>query len=88
VWHGGRHGEPELLASCYRRCLDLAREHSVASIAFPAISTGVYGYPRNAAAQIAVRTVRENAESSEVSLGQFVCFDQETLDIYSRILGR
>ncbi len=88
VWNGGSHGEPELLASCYRRCLELAHEHSVASIAFPAISTGVYGYPRNAAAQIAVRTVRENAESSGVSLVQFMCFDQETLDIYSRLLAR
>jgi O-acetyl-ADP-ribose deacetylase (regulator of RNase III) len=87
VWHGGSHGEPELLASCYRRCLELAHEHGVASIAFPAISTGVYGYPREAAAQIAVRTVQESAESSGLSLVQFVCFGQETLEIYSQLLA-
>ncbi len=86
VWRGGSHGEPELLASCYRRCLELAREYNAASIAFPAISTGVYGYPRNAAAQIAVRTVRESAESSGVSLVHFVCFDASTLAIYSGLL--
>lgn len=58
VWHGGGHGEPDLLASCYRRCLDLAREHAIRSIAFPAISAGVYGYPAEAAARVAVETLR------------------------------
>jgi len=58
VWRGGRDGEPMLLEACYRECLRLAREHGVASIAFPAISAGVYGYPPEAAAGIAVRTVR------------------------------
>jgi O-acetyl-ADP-ribose deacetylase len=55
VWHGGENGEPELLASCYRESFRLAREHSVRSIAFPAISCGVYGYPWNEAAEIAVQ---------------------------------
>lgn len=59
VWHGGQRGEPALLEACYRECLRLAREHGVASIAFPAISAGVYGYPADAAAAIAVRTIRE-----------------------------
>ncbi|MDR6937100.1 O-acetyl-ADP-ribose deacetylase [Luteibacter sp. 3190] len=58
VWHGGQRGEPALLEACYRECLRLAREHGVASIAFPAISAGVYGYPADAAAAIAVRTIR------------------------------
>jgi len=86
VWHGGKRGEDTLLASCYRRCLELARDHSASSIAFPAISTGVYGYPKEAAAGIAVRTVRENVDASGVSLVEFVCFDAETLKVYSRLL--
>src|SRR5271157_669365 len=60
VWHGGRNGEPELLASCYRNCFALAREHGLRRIAFPAISCGVYGYPIDEAVEIAVReTVAE-----------------------------
>jgi O-acetyl-ADP-ribose deacetylase (regulator of RNase III) len=55
VWHGGGHGEPELLAACYRNSLALAAEHGLTGIAFPAISCGVYGYPKDAAAAIAVR---------------------------------
>ena len=58
VWNGGSHGEDELLAGCYRRALELAREHQARSIAFPAISTGVYGFPPDRAARIAVDTVK------------------------------
>jgi O-acetyl-ADP-ribose deacetylase (regulator of RNase III) len=58
VWHGGRRGEPEVLASCYRRSLEVAEELGAATVAFPAISTGVYGYPSDAAARVAVASVR------------------------------
>lgn len=61
VWHGGDRGEPERLASCYRRSLEVAAAHGIASLAFPAISTGVYAYPKEAAARIAVATVRAYA---------------------------
>jgi len=59
VWHGGERGEPELLASCYRRCLELAHAHALARVAFPSISTGVYGYPIDDAAAVAVREVMQ-----------------------------
>ena len=86
VWNGGNHREADLLAGCYRRCLELAREHSVKSIAFPAISTGIYGFPPEPAARIAIQTVRENIEKSGVEEVQFVCFGAETRDIYDRLL--
>ncbi len=74
VWHGGANGEPELLASCYRRSLEVARDAGARSIAFPAISTGIFGYPPDAAAAIAVATVREHAGDMLVRL---VAFDEE-----------
>jgi O-acetyl-ADP-ribose deacetylase (regulator of RNase III) len=86
VWHGGNHNEDALLAGCYRRCLELAREHRAASIAFPAISTGVYSFPPDRAAEIALRTVREQVAASGVSLVQFVCFNRDTLAIYNNLL--
>jgi O-acetyl-ADP-ribose deacetylase (regulator of RNase III) len=85
VWHGGRRGEPELLASCYRRSLAVADELGAASIAFPAISTGVYGYPADAAAQVAVDTVR--TASTAVELVQLVAFDATTFDRYAQLIG-
>ena len=66
VWRGGAHGEPELLASCYRRSLELARGEALRTIAFPAISCGVYGYPIDAAAEIAVREVRAFLDAHEL----------------------
>jgi O-acetyl-ADP-ribose deacetylase len=87
VWNGGNHGEDELLAGCYRRALELAREHDVRSIAFPAISTGIYGFPAERAAGIAVNTVRTHVEASGVELVNFVCFDGRTLAIYQQLLG-
>lgn len=86
VWRGGNHNEDEMLASCYRRSLELAREHKVRSLAFPAISTGIYGFPPRRAAEIALRTVREHVDASGVERVHFVCFNDETLDIYERLL--
>ena len=86
-WHGGSHGEEALLASCYRRCLELAAEHEARSIAFPAISTGIYRFPRERAAEIAVGTVRGEARTT-VERVVFCCFDEETAGIYQRLLDR
>jgi O-acetyl-ADP-ribose deacetylase (regulator of RNase III) len=84
VWEGGDRGEPELLASCYRRCLELADELGARSIAFPAISTGVYGFPKPAAARIAVGTILSTP--SDVELVRLVAFDDETLPLYRAAL--
>jgi O-acetyl-ADP-ribose deacetylase len=84
VWHGGDRGEPELLASCYRRSLEVARDAGARSIAFPAISTGIFGYPKRAAAEIAVKTLRDHAAGLAV---QLVAFDDETLEIYRELLA-
>jgi O-acetyl-ADP-ribose deacetylase len=80
VWRGGYAGEPELLASCYRRSLEVADELGARSIAFPAISTGVYGYPAEAAATIAVDTIR--SATTSVELVRLVAFDDRTLALY------
>ena len=84
VWRGGTHGEPEQLSSCYRQSLARADEVEAATVAFPAISTGVYGYPIKAAAAIAIDTVRTTA--TDVSEVTFVAFNQETLDAYADLL--
>ena len=80
VWHGGDRGEPELLASAYRRSLAVADEIGARSVAFPAISTGIYGYPLDAATAIAVRSCRDAEAIVEVI--RFVCFDDRTLAAY------
>jgi O-acetyl-ADP-ribose deacetylase (regulator of RNase III) len=85
VWRGGGHGEPALLGACYRNSLALAEHRRLDSIAFPAISTGVYGYPARAAAEIAVDAVRGHA-GDRPSLVRFVCFDAGMLEIYRQLL--
>ena len=86
VWRGGQAGEPGLLASCYRRCLAVADDLGAFSVAFPAISTGVYGYPRAAAAEVAVGVL--SAASTKVELARLVAFDNETRQLYGETLSR
>lgn len=87
VWHGGARGEPELLASCYRRSLEVAAKNGVRSIAFPCISTGVYDYPADQAARIAVDTVRATIARLSCQMDvTFCCFSERDLEIYSALL--
>ena len=84
VWRGGEAGEPALLESCYSRCLTIAQQHGLKSIAFPAISTGVYGYPKEPAAEIAVRETQ--AHGADLDRVIFCCFDKATADLYRGLL--
>lgn len=86
VWRGGNANEERLLASCYQKALELAAELNARSIAFPAISTGRFGFPKREAAKIAVRVVQRYSESFDKVL--FVCFDAETANIYPKLLTR
>src|SRR5438105_13149681 len=83
-YRDGQHGEPELLASCYRRSLEVADELGAKSVAFPAISTGIYGYPPEEAARIAVETIRSTP--TQVELVRLVAFDEETRQRYETLL--
>jgi O-acetyl-ADP-ribose deacetylase (regulator of RNase III) len=86
VWHGGFKGEAEMLASCYRKSLLLAEEKGIESIAFPNISTGVYGYPKEKAANAAVTAVREVlSQLKNIRRIIFVCFDRENYLLYSKL---
>lgn len=87
VWRGGKHHEPELLASCYRRSLEIAQQQGLKSIAFPCISTGIYGYPLEPAAVIAINTVKETllgCPSIETVI--FCCFSEKDLQVYQALL--
>ena len=87
VWRGGTHGESELLASCYRRCLHLAVTHGIRSLAFPSISTGVYGYPIDLAAKVAIHTVRAALEQVDtIQLVVFCRFSPGDLLVYEAAL--
>lgn len=87
VWSGGNSNEPEKLASCYRQSLELAIDHGVKTIAFPNISTGVYGYPKKEAAKIATQTVAEFLEKhDEIDQVIFSVFDNENFDYYNELL--
>ena len=89
MWHGGGHGEAELLASCYRSCLELAKENGCKSVDFPSISTGVYHFPLEKAADIAICTIADFLKSNpEIERVRMVCFDEGTKAFYDRALAR
>jgi len=87
VWQGGKYGEAELLASCYRRSLEIAEEQGFKTVAFPSISTGVYGYPIGQAARIAVATVQDflRVHESDIDV-TFCCFSESDLRIYRQVI--
>jgi O-acetyl-ADP-ribose deacetylase len=88
VWHGGGRGEPELLASCYRRALEVAAQHGVRALAFPSISTGAYGYPFERAAAIAVATVRAAVQQfPDIAEVIFCCHSAADLAVYQALLA-
>ncbi len=89
-WNGGGSGERGLLASCYRSCLELAVEHGIRSIAFPSISTGIYHFPLEAAAEIAIGVVKDFVAEhpGKLDVVKWVLFDDRTLEVYERELAR
>ena len=89
VWHGGGYGEAELLASCYRSCLELASQNSCETVDFPSISTGVYHFPLEKAAEIAIGTIGDYLrEHPEIKRVRMVCFDERTKAFYDRALEK
>lgn len=86
VWQGGDNGEPKLLANCYRKCIQIAVEQKFESLAFPCISTGIYGYPKDKAAEIAVKTCSEELgkNSSQLKI-IFCCFGKDNYEIYQLV---
>ena len=87
VWHGGGYGEPELLASCYRSCLELASQNGCETVDFPSISTGVYHFPLDKASEIAIGTIAAYLrEHPEIRRVRMVCFDLRTKAFYDRAL--
>ena len=92
IWYGGNRGEDQLLASCYRRTLELAVQHGIRTIAFPAISTGAYRFPLERATRIALaeveRVLASDDGTDKIEKVVFVCFDRHTLRCYQKLLGR
>ena len=88
VWNGGNKGEAELLASCYHRCWEIAESEGFDSIAFPCISTGIYGYPKNLAAQTAVNVANSKQEKASLSKIIFCCYARQDYDIYQSLLTK
>ncbi|MVM37489.1 O-acetyl-ADP-ribose deacetylase [Spirosoma sp. HMF3257] len=87
VWRGGHQGEAELLASCYRRAIEIASENNLTSLAFPNISTGIYGYPKDKAAAVAITTIQQCLEQpTSVQTIFFVCFEVDNFDLYEQRL--
>jgi O-acetyl-ADP-ribose deacetylase len=87
VWSGGKNDEPMKLASCYRNSLRLAVENGLQSIAFPNISTGIYGYPKKEAAEIAIKTVFDFFQQNQFVEVYFVCFDEENFELYQSLIN-
>ena len=89
VWHGGGHGEAQLLESCYRSCLELAREYGCKSVDFPSISTGVYHFPLEMAADIAIAAIADFLKTApEIERVRMVCFDEKTKAFYDKALEK
>jgi O-acetyl-ADP-ribose deacetylase len=89
TWHGGNNGEPELLARCYTSCLEIAWQKELRSLAFPCISTGAYGYPARAAAEVAVSTVSKHLAANRFECDViFCCFGFEEYQTYSRLIAK
>lgn len=87
VWNGGKKKEAELLALCYKNSLNLAMDNKISSVAFPNISTGIYGYPKKEAAELAVNTVREFLQQNDfINKVYFVCFDEENYQLYHSMM--
>lgn len=86
VWNSDKEEKSKLLSNCYRNSLNLAVEHGVKSIAFPNISTGIYHFPKDKAAQIAIKTVKDFNKNSKIDKVIFVCFDDENYEIYKKLL--
>lgn len=88
VWRGGNHGEAKLLSDAYRNSLQVAVDHGIRTVAFPSISTGVYSYPLDQAAEIAVKTVKEfcEAHADQIDTVRFVLFDEKTLRAYDNAM--
>ena len=87
VWYGGNRNEAEKLASCYHSAIALAKENNICSIAFPCISTGVYAYPKQEAAKIAITALKEEISNGYTGKVIICCFDQESKDIYDNLLS-